>query len=265
MGALAKTYTESLTGLGGSDHAVPFRAPRSVLNSRIHAPRRFATQRYEMDRMKAVAKAAGGSLNDVFLAICGGALRRYLTDLDALPEQTLTANVPVSVRPEGAASVGNSITFLYTEIGTDIADPVERLRAIRASTQLAKSRLPQAGGTMMDAYTSVLMGPFLAPAVLGVGGYGPPDANLVLSNVPGLREQRYFNGSRLEAYYPLSLLFHGQGLNITGVSNAAQFCIGYTGCRDTLPHLQRVAVYSGEALAELESALGLSWPPAGTG
>jgi len=255
--ALARTYAESVTGLGGSDHAVPFRAPHSVLNTRIQAPRRFATQNYDIDRMKAVATAAEGSLNDVFLAVCGGALRRYLSELDALPEHTLTANVPVSVRPEGAASVGNAITFLYTELGTDIADPVERVRAIRASTQLAKARLPHAGGAMMDTYTSVLMGPFLAPAVLGVGGYGPPDANLVLSNVPGLREPRYFNGSRLEAYYPLSLLFHGQGLNITGVSNGEMFCIGYTGCRDTVPHLQRIAVYSGEALGELEAALGL--------
>ncbi|MEO7941905.1 MAG: wax ester/triacylglycerol synthase family O-acyltransferase [Marmoricola sp.] len=261
--ALTRSYSESLTGLGGSGHAVPFRAPRSVLNTRIQAPRRFATQTYEIDRMKAVAKAADGSLNDVFLAICGGALRRYLNDLDALPGHTLTANVPVSVRPEGSVSVGNAITFLYTELGTDIADPVERIRAIRASTQLAKGRLPHAGGTMMDIYTSALMGPFLAPAVLGVGGYGPPDANLVLSNVPGLREPRYFNGSKLEAYYPLSLLFHGQGLNITGVSNADMFCVGYTGCRDTLPHLQRIAVYSGEALEELESALDLTWESPG--
>jgi diacylglycerol O-acyltransferase len=76
--------------------------------------------------------------------------------------------------------------------------------------------------------------------------------------VPGLREPRYFNGSRLLEYYPLSLLFHGQALNVTAVSNAGQFCIGYTGCRDTLPHLQRIAVYSGDALEDLEAALGLS-------
>jgi diacylglycerol O-acyltransferase len=259
--SLTKTFTESVTGLGGSGRAVPFRAPRSVLNNRINAPRRFATQSYEMDRLTAVAKAAGGSLNDVFLAICGGALRRYLTELGELPQQSLTANVPVSVRAEGVVGVGNAISFLYAALGTDIADPVERVKVIRESTQRAKARLPHAGGPMMDAYTSVLMGPFLAPAVLGVGGYGPPDANLVISNVPGLREARYFNGSRLEAYYPLSLLFHGQALNITGVSSAGTFCIGYTGCRDTLPHLQRVAVYSGEALEELEAALDLTWEP----
>jgi WS/DGAT/MGAT family acyltransferase len=232
-----------------------------VLNDRINAPRRFATQDYDLARLKAVAAAAGGSLNDVFLAICGGALRRYLDELGALPEHTLTANVPVSVRPEGAVGVGNAISFLYAELGTDVEDPVERIRVIRASTQRAKERLPEATGALMDVYTSVLMGPFLAPAVLGFGGYGPPDANLVISNVPGFREPRYFNGSRLEAYYPMSLLFHGQALNITAVSSAGRFCIGYTGCRDTLPHLQRIAVYSREALEQLEAALGLTRGP----
>jgi diacylglycerol O-acyltransferase len=255
--SLAKTFGESLTGLGDRARAVPFRAPRSVLNGRIQAPRRFATQTYELARLKAVAAATGGSLNDVYLAICGGALRRYLQERDALPAASLTANVPVSVRPPGGAAVGNAVSFLYASLGTDLEDPLERVAAVRRSMQLAKERLPGVGGAMMDAYTAVLMGPFLAPAVLGVGGYGPPDANLVVSNVPGLFEPRYFNGSLLEAYHPLSLLFHGQALNITAVSTADNFCIGYTGCRDTLPHLQRIAVWSGEALEELETALGL--------
>ncbi len=259
--SLAKTYAESMSGLGRSDHAVPYRGPRSVLNQRIHAPRRFATQNYEIDRMRAVAKAAGVSLNDVFLAISGGALRRYLAELGSLPPESLTANVPVSVRPEGGSGVGNAITFLYASLATDVEDPVERVHAVRAATQRAKKRLPEATGPLMDAYTAVLMGPFLVPAVMGVGGRGPTDANLVISNVPGVREPRYFNGSRLDAYYPLSLLFHGQALNITAVSNHEMFCIGYTGCRDSLPHLQRIAVYSGEALDELEKALDVTWQP----
>jgi diacylglycerol O-acyltransferase len=260
--SLTKTYSESLSGLARGERAVPFRAPKSVLNGRINAPRRFATQIYDIERLKTVGKATGGSLNDVFLAICGGALRAYLRERDALPSHSLTANVPVSVRPEGGVNVGNAITFVYAALGTDLDDPVERIQAIRASTQLAKQRLPRAGAPLMDTYTTVLMGPFLAPAMLGIGGFGPPDANLVISNVPGLRESRYLNGSRLDAYYPMSLLFHGQALNITGVSNAGQFCIGYTGCRDTLPHLQRIAVYTGEALEELESVLGIEHNPA---
>jgi diacylglycerol O-acyltransferase len=258
LGSLTKTYLETFTGAAPEARAVPFRSPRSVLNKRIQAPRRFATQNYEVDRLKRVAKAAEGSLNDVFLAICGGALRRYLSELGELPRESLTANVPVSVRQEGEAGVGNAITFLYAKLGTDIEDPVERIQAIRESTQLGKSRLPKASGAVMDGYTAVLMGPFLGQAVLGVGGYGPPASNIVISNVPGFQEQRYMEGSQLEEYYPLSLLFHGQALNITAVSNANSFCIGFTGCRNTLPHLQRIAVHTGEALAELETALGLA-------
>ena len=259
--SLTKTYTESMTGLNRSGRAVPFRAPKSVLNHRISASRRFATQSYELDRLRAVAKAADSSLNDVYLTICGGALRGYLGELGMLPAESLTANVPVSVRPEGAVNVGNALSFLYAVLGTDLEDPVERLEVIRASMQLAKERLPAAGGAMMDTYTTVLMAPFLLRAVVGVGGYGPPDANLVISNVPGFREDRYFNGSKVDSYFPMSLLFHGQALNITGVSNVDTFSIGFTGCRDTLPHLQRIAGHSLKALEELESALGLTWGP----
>jgi WS/DGAT/MGAT family acyltransferase len=223
-----------------------------VFNGRIHTPRRFATQVYDMERLRRVAAAADGSLNDVFLAISGAALRRYLVEHDALPHDSLTANVPVSVRAGEGAGVGNAITFLYAKLGTDIEDPVERIKAIRESTQLGKARLPRSGAGAMDAYTALLMGPFLGQAMLGIGGHGRPASNLVISNVPGLREERYIDGSKVLEYYPLSLLFHGQSLNITAVSNAGSFCIGYTGCRDSVPHLQRIAVYSGEALEELE-------------
>jgi WS/DGAT/MGAT family acyltransferase len=258
-GSLATTYRESVTGSGDALRAVPWRAPRSVFNRRISAPRRFATQAYDMDRVKQVAKAADGSLNDVFLAICGGALRRYLLEMDALPSTSLTTIVPVSVRQEGVG-VGNAITFLYAKLGTDVEDPLERIKVVHDSTQKGKTRLPHAGGATMDAYTALLMTPFLGQAMLGVGGIGMQAANVVISNVPGMKEERYFDGSRVDEYYPLSLLFHGQALNITCVSNARTLCIGYTGCRDTVPSLQKIAVYSGEALEELEQALGLTSP-----
>ena len=92
-----------------------------------------------------------------------------------------------------------------------------------------------------------------------MGGIGRPASNIVISNVPGLQETRYIEGSTMEEYYPISLLFHGQALNITAVSNATMFCIGFTGCRETLPSLQKIAVYMGEALVELEDALGITW------
>lgn len=256
-GSLVKTYAESLLGSSEPARAVPFRAPKSIFNGRIHTPRRFATQVYDIDRMKAVAKAADASLNDLFLTICGGALRRYLIEQDKLPKESLIANVPVSVRQGEKASVGNAITFLYSTIGTDLADPVERIERIRESTRLGKERLPKASGGAMDGYTAVLMLPFMAQAILGVGGRGRPSSNLVISNVPGPAEPRYLDGSRLDEIYPVSLLFNGQALNITAVSYGGNFNIGFTGCRDSIPSLQRIAVHCGEELAALERALGV--------
>jgi diacylglycerol O-acyltransferase / wax synthase len=256
-GSLTRTYLETATGSADDLRAVPWRAPKSILNERISKPRRFATQAYPLDRLRAVAKAAGGSLNDVFLALCGGALRRYLGELGELPEESLTANVPVSVRSEENSGLGNAISFLYARLGTDVEDPVDRVKAVHESTRLGKERLPTAGAGAMDLYTTGLMGPFLGQAMAGIGGHGPPASNVVISNVPGLQEKRYVEGSEMREYYPLSLLFHGMALNITAVSNAETFCIGYTGCRETLPSLQKIAVYTGETLEELEEALGV--------
>lgn len=257
-GSLGKTYSESLLGSQDADRAVPFRAPKTLFNGRIHTPRRFATQHYPIERMRKVAAATGGSLNDVFLAICGGAMRTYLQEHGALPGEPMIANVPVSVREAGdGAGVGNAITFLYSSLGTDVADPVERIRTIQASTKLGKERLPQVGQLGMDAYTAVLMGPFLSQAILGFGGRGRPASNVVISNVPGPAETRYLDGSRLEEIYPVSLLFNGQALNITAVSYDGEFNIGFTGCRDSIPSLQRIAVNAGEELDALEAALGL--------
>jgi diacylglycerol O-acyltransferase len=255
--SLGRTYTESVLGTSDGGRAVPFRAPKTLFNGRIHTPRRFATQHYPIDRLRKVAAVVDGSLNDVFLAICGGALRRYLVEAGALPDDTLIANVPVSVRPGDAPGVGNAITFLYAGLGTDVYDPVARITAIQESTRLGKERLPHVDGLAMEAYTAVLMGPFLSQAILGFGGRGRPASNVVISNVPGPAEPRYLDGSRLEEIYPVSLLFNGQALNITAVSYDGEFNIGFTGCRDSVPSLQKIAVHAGEELEVLERALGL--------
>lgn len=257
LDSLGRTYTESVVGSKDPDRAVPFKAPKTLFNGRIHTPRRFATQHYSIERMRAVAAASGGSLNDVFLAICGGAMRRYLADAGELPAEPLIANVPVSVRESEGAGVGNAITFLYSTLGTDVSDPIDRIRAIQASTRLGKERLPQVGGLAMDAYTAVLMAPFLSQSILGFGGRGRPASNVVISNVPGPHEPRYIDGSRLLEIYPVSLLFNGQALNITAVSYDGEFNIGFTGCRDSIPSLQKIAVNAGEELALLEQAYGL--------
>jgi WS/DGAT/MGAT family acyltransferase len=234
---------------------VPFDTPSSVINTRIRSPRRFATQIYAIDRLRAVAQAAGGTLNDVVLAICGGALRRFLLELDQLPKKPLTAGIPVSVRPKDDEGTGNAITFIISTLGTDIDDPLERLQAITDSTRRAKEHMQSLPRQAMTQYTMVLMAPYILSLLTGMGGRTRPMFNVTISNVPGPDQPLYFRGARMEATYPVSLLSHGQALNITCQSYAGQLAFGFTGCRDTLPHMQRLATYTGEALAELEQRL----------
>jgi hypothetical protein len=100
-------------------------------------------------------------------------------------------------------------------------------------------------------YTVVLMAPYMLQLITGLGGRVKPVFNVTISNVPGPDQALYFNGAKLEAMYPVSLIAHGGALNITCLSYAGTLNFGFTGCRDTLPHMQRLAVYTGEALQEL--------------
>ena len=206
---------------------------------------------------RASARAADVTLNDVFLGLSATALRRYLEEIGALPDKPLTAGVPVSVRPADDENAGNAISFIIANLNTTVEDPLERLQMIRRSTQVAKDQLqtlPKAG---IDSYTMIFMAPFILQLLAGLGGRVRPMFNITISNVPGPKTPLYFNGARMEQIYPVSLLSHGQALNITSVSYAGQFNIGITGCRDALPSMQRLAVYMGEALEELERVLGL--------
>ena len=108
------------------------------------------------------------------------------------------------------------------------------------------------------AYSAALLAPAgaqIAGALTGVQPPWPYTFNLCVSNVPGPREPLYFNGSRLEATYPVSIPIHGMALNITLQSYADTLNFGFVGCRDRLPHLQRLAVYTGDALRRTREGL----------
>lgn len=233
-------------------------APRSILNERITRQRRFATQQYSVERLKVLAHRTGTTLNDVVLSICGGGLRTYLDELDALPERGLIGFLPVNVRTSDDPGGGNAVGAVLATLGTDVADPVQRLKVVHASTTEAKGQLAGMDQTTAMAYSAALLGPAALQAAAAFTGLPVPGTtfNVCVSNVPGPREPLYFRGARLQAVYPLSIPTHGMALNITVESYADTLNVGFIGCRDTLPHLQRLAVHTGAALAELEAALG---------
>lgn len=232
-------------------------APDTILNRRITRNRRFATQRYPLAQLKRLAKSGGATLNDVALAICGGGLRTYLLEQNALPDRPLVAFVPVNVRPKGDPGGGNAVGAVLASLATDVADPVERLRAVTASTTAAKKQLNGMTKEAVIAYSQALLAPAGLQTVSAITGLGrqPRTFNVTISNVPGPAQPLYFAGARLEASYPASIVNHGMGLNITLFSYAGEMCFGFTGCRDTVPRLQRLAIHTGAAVNELEAAL----------
>lgn len=242
--------------LRSEDHALvsPLQAPKSVLNQKITRSRRFATQHVAIDRVKRVATEAGGTVNDVVLAICGSALRRWLTEQDELPAQSLIAMVPVNVRPKNDAGGGNAVGAILATLSTDVSEERERLATIILSTKRAKEQLQGMSKNAIIQYSALVLAPMMFSFIPGAAGRFRPAFNVVVSNVPGPEAPLYLRGWRLEEMYPLSIPFHGYALNITVQSYAGSLNFGFIGCRDTLPHLQRLAVYSGEALVALERA-----------
>ena len=255
----SKSVVKALVNLARSSRSKelvsPLHAPTSILNRRISRSRRFATQSFDAARMRAVAKAANGTLNDVILALSAAALRKYLIELNALPDAPLVAMVPVNVRPKDDAGGGNAVGAILASLATDVADPSERFDAIIASTKRAKEHLQGMSKDAIIQYSALLTSPFMLQLLPGAMGRVRPVFNLVISNVPGPEEPLYFRGARLEAAYPMSIPVHGLALNITCNSYAGTLNFGFIGCRDTLPHLQRLAVHAGDALSELERAL----------
>ena len=241
--------------MDGSPLQAPYRAPGSALGGQLEGQRRFATQQYELDRIKRLATAADCSVNDIVLYLSGTALRRYLTEHDRLPDRALTAGIPVNLREADDESTGTAIGMMVAELGTDVADERQRLDAIRRSTAEAKRHLAQLPPESRTSYTLLINGPYIAGLMAGLGGRAPVPFNVAISNVPGPTEPLYFNGSRLDGLFPLSLLLHGNALNITCVSYAGTLNFGFTGARDTLPQMQRLAIYMGEALEEISDIL----------
>ncbi len=235
-------------------------APDSILNQRTSRTRRFATQQFDTSRFKAIAKASGGTLNDVVMAVCGGGLRTYLAELGELPEKPLVAFVPVNIREGGDEGGGNKVAVLMASMGTHVEDPALRLEAVIDSTRQAKKQMAGLGQLPALAYSGYLLAPSVAQTLAAIAGIKnplPTTFNLVLSNVPGPRKTLYLRGSRLEAVYPVSIPAHGMALNITLETYADTMNFGFIGDREAVPHLQRLAVYTGEALTALEHGLGL--------
>jgi WS/DGAT/MGAT family acyltransferase len=238
----------------------PFSAPRTSLNTSITPHRRFAYTQVSLDDVKMVKNKLGGTVNDVVLALCSGALRTYLTENDDTIDKSLVAMIPISVRSEDQkGEMGNRVSSMLVSLATDIADPVQRLCTITDGTKQAKDQEKAIGADLLTDWTE-----FAAPAVaaraarlysnMRIADRHNPLFNLTISNVPGPNFPLYSAGSRMIAMYPMGPIFDGAGLNITVMSYMGNVNFGLVACRETVPRVWDIAHYLGDALEELKKA-----------
>ncbi len=232
------------------------RAPRTPFNRPVSPHRRWAFCTVSMVDIKTVKNAAGCTVNDVVMALSAGALRRWLAEHEALPDTPLIAAVPVSVRSEAEKGKGgNRVSTMTAPLGTHLADPLERLRHAHVAMGAAKD---QHGALPADLLSDVTQ--FAMPALAGqaarmaarlrlVEWLNP--FNLIVSNVPGPNVPLYYGGARLLAYYPLSAVADGQGLNITVMSYENGMHFGLVACRELVPDLDRLTGFLQDELALL--------------
>src|SRR5215207_2469564 len=235
------------------------REQKTSLNGPVRGARRFAAQSCEIARIQRVAKSSATTLNDVVLARVAGALRQYLLEQHALPDEPMSAMVPVSLamRAESAGKDGgggNQVGAIVVNLATDREHGATRLEEIAYSSRQAKKILGDLTPTQILAFSAIQMLPLALTPIPGFVKYTHPPFNVIVSNVPGPTKPMYFNGARLDGMYPVSVVMDGQALNITLTSRDKYLDFGLIGCRRSIPHLQRLLTHLESSLAELEKA-----------
>ena len=232
--------------------------PKTPLNVSITNQRSFAARSVSLAEVKQIAKACGGTVNDIVLAASASALRRYLDEYNQLPTASLNAAVPVSLREAGNTDLNNQVSMMLVSLATDIADPLERLKTIIASSKAAK----ELSGSLKAAIPTDFPS-FGAPWIMGgfallfgrsrISDNLPPVANVAISNVPGAPVPLYMAGAKLATYYPVSIPAHGVALNITVQSYNGSLDYGFTACRRAVPDVDDLIEYLVEAHKELRN------------
>lgn len=236
----------------------PFSGPRTRFSGALTERRSFGTAQMSLAEMKRVKNALDVTLNDVFLAVCGGALRGYLHQVEGgIPNESLLASVPVNTDSATPGRThGNHVGNLSVSLCTHVADPIERVRAIHEMTDEAKQRQLALGPDLLERWVEYTPPePYMALTRFWSGRRMAdrvhPPMNLVVSNVPGPRNALDIGGYALEALYSVGPILQGIGLNLTGWSYGDQVFFVGLACPDQIEDIQALVDRLPVALAEL--------------
>lgn len=242
--------------------ALPLSAPRTSFNGTLTRRRQVALAAIGLADVKRLKNATGTTVNDVVLAVCTGALRRFLVEGNELPDKPLVAVVPVSVQPDHGAPYGsNKVSSMFVQLPAQLADPMERLAAIREGTKGAKEEHNALGVDMLVNWAEhATPNTFAAAARLysrmHLADRHRPIANLIVSNVPGPDFPLYLAGAEMVAGFPLGPVLDGIGVNITIMSYRGVLYWGIISCPETMPKVWQLAADIPLALDELLAAAG---------
>jgi WS/DGAT/MGAT family acyltransferase len=230
-------------------------APKTIFNDSITNQRSYSTLSLPFGELKALGARAGGTVNTIVMAMCSGALRRFLGERNLLPDKSLIAAVPVSLRATDDDSMNNQVSMVRVDLATEVDDPAERFKAIHASSEAAKAVVRELK-PVLGVDVPVTGAPWLVSGLASLYGRSrlasqlPPFANVLISNVPGPPAPLYVCGARMTSFYPVSIPYHGSALNITVQSYAGALDFGVIACRCVLSQEE-----SYELIGHLRSAL----------
>jgi WS/DGAT/MGAT family acyltransferase len=240
-------------------------APQTIINGAISSERSYATVTLPMSRMKAIAAKSGTKLNDVVLALSSGVVREHLLRQGALPQKSLTAFVPVSTRDAGDTSASNKVMGMICSLHTEIEDRKQRLEAIVTGSAKSKELTSPFRRLAPLVEDSIALGSPMGIQLFALvysrsnlPNVLPPAVNVAISNVPGPKVALYANGAELLHSYPVSIVTHGMGLNITLQSYRDHLDFGFTAAANILPNVQSLADSMPIELDRLERAWGLA-------
>jgi len=248
-------------------------APKTIFNESITNQRSFSTLSVPLAHVKALGARVGGTVNTVVMAMCSGALRRFLKERNLLPKKSLIAMVPVSLRSAEDDAMNNQVSAIRVDLASEINDLPARFKAIHASSEAAKAVVKELK-PVLGVDTPVTGSPWFMTGLASLLGRSelaarlPSAGNVSISNVPGPPMTLYMAGARMTHYYPVSIPYHGMGLNITVQSYAGSLEFGLTACRRVLSqeesyelveHL-KAALQEIEALPSIDQAATQATP-----
>jgi WS/DGAT/MGAT family acyltransferase len=246
----------------GDEEPKPAAVPKTCFNQPLSAERVFHSMSVDLQKVREIRGAVpGATVNDVILTICGGGLRTWLEAYGELPTESLVAMVPVNARTSEQATLGgNRLGTLFIPIHTDIADPVERLRAVYQATRKAKAATGGMDAQQISEVTSHVPAITLSSVGhlvtrLGLGHRMSPLCNCTITNVPGPKGALYLGPAKLVWSTGTAPVIDGMGLIISAFSYLDKITFSFCSCPEMVPDAEFMGDCTQKAFEELSVAL----------